>query len=293
MKTILKLTIILLASLFLFSCEEVIDIKLDQGESQLAVDALLAVENGPQKIRLTLSRPYFENKTADAVSGAELSLVRKPDGKVYSFSESSTSPGDYFSSEALEGMPLNEFELSIKWNGNEFRAVSMLPRKQVIDSLRQGYRESEFGNEPGTYLDLYANDLETNPSYRLPDFFWLRYSLNGVKNLRLANILVGSDAAFRPGVADGLPYIYPVRNSINTNKPYLVGDSIEVELYSIDAENFRFLTEMQTQLTNTGLFAQPAANVKGNIVNVNLNSKVQAIGNFGVCQLSKAGIKVK
>jgi len=293
MKTIMKLPIILLASLFLFSCEEVIDIKLDQGESQLAVDALLAVENGPQKIRLTLSRPYFENKTADAVSGAELSLVRKPDGKVYSFSESSTSSGDYFSSEALEGMPLNEFELSIKWNGNEFRAVSMLPRKQVIDSLRQGYRESEFGNDAGTYLDLYADDPKTNPTYRMPDYFWLRYSLNGTLDLRLGKILVGSDASFRPNVADGLPFIYPVRNSINSNKPYLSGDSIEVELYSIDAENFRFLTEMQTQLTNTGLFAQPAANVKGNILNVNLNSKVQAVGNFGVCQLSKASIKVK
>jgi len=291
--TFLKLAILPLLAFGLVSCEEVIDLELDKGESQLAVDALVSVDDGPQKIRLTLTRNYFDNAAADPATGAEVKIRRSLDGKEFVFTEKPAGSGNYFSDSSLWGRPLEPFELSVSYKGNSFKSVSLLPRKQVIDSLRQASRESEFGNEAGEYLDLYSTDPASRTEYPLPDFFWLRYSLNGVKNLRPGNLLVGADAAFNPGIADGLPLIYPVRNSINTNKPYLPGDSIGVELLSIDAENYRYLKEMQVQITNTGLFAQPSANVKGNIVNTDPNSKVPALGSFGMCQISRAGVKVK
>ena len=283
----------LVSAIALVSCEEVIDLKLDQGESQLAVDALVAVDDGVQKIRLTLTRPYFDNSKASAASGAIVKIIRKADGREYIFRESSSDPGDYISDSTLSGKPLDLFELQIDFRGNSFSAFSLLPRKQTIDSLKQAYREPEFGNEAGTYIDLFSQDPLTSPVYPLPDFFWLRYSLNGISNLRPGNLLVGGDGSFNPGVADGLPFIYPVRNSINTNKSYLVGDSIAVELLSIDAENYRFLKEMQVQITNTGLFAQPAANVKGNLQNKDKISVVPALGCFGMCQISRASVKIK
>jgi hypothetical protein len=288
-----KIAQFLLCLILLTSCEEVIDLKLDEGESQLAVDALVAVEDGPQKIRLTLTRPYFDNEKASPASSAQVKLIRKSDGREFVFRESESNAGDYLSDSSISGKALDAFELQIEFRGNRFSAVSYLPRKQNIDSLRQAFRPSEFGNEAGTYLDLYSLDPLTAPEYPLPDFFWLRYSLNGLQNLRPGNLLVGGDASFNPGVADGLPFIYPVRNSINSNKPYLPGDSIGVELLSIDAEIFRFLKEMQVQITNTGLFAQPSANVKGNFRNVNSASAAVALGCFGICHISRAGIRVK
>jgi hypothetical protein len=293
MNTFLKYPLMLLLAIGLVSCEEVIDLNLDKGDSQLGVDALLATDDGPQKIRLTLTKPYFENSAADPVLGAVVKVIRKSDGREFQFKENPSAAGDYLSDSSLFGKPLDVFELSINYQGNTFTSISRLPRPQLIDSLKQAFRESEFGNEAGTYLDLFSQDPKTSPDYPLTDFFWLRYSLNGVKNLRPQNILVGADAAFNPGVADGLPFIYPVRNSINSNKPYLVNDSIAVELLSIDAEMFRYVKEMQTQLTNTGLFAQPPANVKGNILNSDPGSKTVALGCFGMCQISRAGVKVK
>ena len=291
--TLLKFAILPLLAIGIVSCEEVIQLELDKGESQLAVDALVSVDDGPQKIRLTLTRTYFDNAAADPAVGADVK-IRRSDGKEFAFVEKPAGSGNYFSDTSLWGRPLEPFELNISYRGQTFKSVSLLPRKQVIDSLKVAYRESEFGNEAGNYLDLYAVDpVSGSPQYPLPDFFWLRYSLNGVNNIRPGNLLVGGDAAFNPGVADGLLFIYPVRNSINTNKAYLAGDSIDVELLSIDAENYRYLKEMQTQITNTGLFAQPSANVKGNIVNVDKNSKVPALGSFGMCQISRVGVKVK
>jgi hypothetical protein len=285
--------------LFLFSallfagCEEVIDLELDKGDSQLAVDALVVVDDGVQKIRLTLSQAYFNNEAAKGASGAEVKIVRKKDDSVFVFRENPMIAGEYISETSLRGNPLDVFELQITYSGNLFKAASRLPRRQVIDSLKQAERPSEFGNKAGIYLDLFSKDPPIGPAYPFPDFFWLRYSLDGKPNLRPGNILVGGDAAFNPGVADGLSFIYPVRNSINSNEPYKLGQRIDVELLSIDAENFRFLNEMRVQITNTGLFAQPAANVKGNIVNTDANSKIPALGCFGISQISRAGITIQ
>lgn len=279
---------------FVFSaCEEVIELELDNAESQLAVDALVAVDDGAQKIRLTLTQPYFNNDTAKGVTGAEVKIVRKSDDSVFTFNPNPLISGEFISEGQLSGNPGDLFELQISYNGNQFTSISRLPRRQVIDSLRQAYRPSEFGNKEGIYLDLYSVDPPSGPAYPFPDFFWLRYSLDGVRNLRARNLLVGGDASFNPGVADGLPFIYPVRNSINSNKPYTPGQRIDVELLSIDAENYRFLKEMRVQLTNTGLFAQPSANVKGNIFNADANSKIPALGCFGICQISRAGITIQ
>jgi hypothetical protein len=127
------------------------------------------------------------------------------------------------------------------------------------------------------------------------DFGWLRYSLNGKNDLRYNRLGAAFpvDAAFNPGSSDGLEFIFPIRNSINGDKGYLVGDTIAVELLSIDGEQWRFLKEMDIQLNNTGLFANPIANVRGNIFNTDANSKVQAVGCFGMARVSRAGVRIK
>jgi len=293
MKTFLKFALLPFLAIGLVSCEEVIDLELDKGESQLAVDALVSVEDGPQTIRLTLTRAYFDKAAASGASAAVVKIIRKSDGKEFFFRENPAVPGNYVSDSSLYGNPLEAFELTISYQGNSFSAISRLPRKQVIDSLNQAYRESEFGLEAGIYLDLFSQDPFSTPEYPMPDYFWLRYNFNGQANRQPGSLLVGADAAFQPGVADGLPLIYPVRNSINGSKPFVQNDTIGVELLSIDAEIFRYLKEAQTQITNTGLFAQPAANVSGNIVNSDPASKVPALGSFGMCQISRAGVRVK
>jgi hypothetical protein len=293
MKTLLKFALLPFLAIGLVSCEEVIELELDKGESQLAVDALVSVEDGPQTIRLTLTTAYFDNAAASGASDAIVKIIRKSDGKEFLFRENPSKPGNYVSDSSLYGNPLEAFELNISFKGNTYSAISNLPRKQLIDSLNQAYRESEFGLEAGIYLDLFSQDPARTPEYPLPDYFWLRYNFNGQVNRQPGSLLVGADAAFQPGVADGLPLIYPVRNSINGSKPFVQNDTIGVELLSIDAEIFRYLKEAQTQITNTGLFAQPSANVKGNIVNSDPASKVPALGSFGMCQISRAGVRVK
>jgi len=280
--------VVLMFSLVVFSCQDPITIDLDPGQSQLAVDALVMVNDGPQTIRLTLTNAYFDNGTKAA--GAKDALVKmiSSTGQELIFAEDTANPGNYVFPDTVRGKTGELFGLLIEYKGQKYQSGSMLVRGTKVDTLYQEERKAEFGNEAGTYLYLTAHD-----SGGIGDFCWIRYSLNGKRDLRPGRILVSADAAFNPGDADGLEFIYPVRNSINGNKPYLKDDKIDVELVSIDAENFRFLTEMQTQINNTGLFAEPAANVRSNIFNADKASKIQSVGCFGIARISKAGVTIQ
>ena len=278
----------MILSISLMSCEDVVDIDLDPGQSQLAVDALVMVNDGPQTIRLSMTNAYFDNGTKAAGAKGALVKMISSTGQELIFAEDTANPGNYVFPDTVRGTTGELFGLLIEYKGQKYQSGSMLVRGTKVDSLYQEERKAEFGNEAGTYLYLKAND-----SSGVGDFCWVRYSLNGVRDLRPGRILVAADAAFNPGDADGLEFIYPVRNSINGNKPYLKDDKIDVELVSIDAENFRFLTEMQVQINNTGLFAEPAANVRSNIFNADKNSKVQAVGCFGIARVSRASVTIQ
>jgi hypothetical protein len=287
MKTLFYFLLVV-ASMGLVSCEEPIAIELDKGTAQLAVDGLVIVDDGPQKIRLTLTDSYFSgNSNAGGVSGATVK-VQTSDGQTFSFAEDPANPGDYVFPDSIHADTGTYFLLSIQHQGETYQSASLLMRGTSIDTLNQEERPAEFGNEAGTYLNFRARDPKG-----FGDFFWIRYSLNGKRDLRPGKILVSADAAFNPGSADGLEFIYPVRNSVNNEKGYLKGDQIEVELLSIDVENYRFLFEMNTQINNTGLFAEPLANVRGNIINSRDPKGKQAVGCFGVARVARASLTIQ
>lgn len=277
-------------SFFLVSCEDPIDISLDEGKSQLAVDGLLLLEDGPQQIRLTLTGKYFDNNSQAAPATGAKVTVGTLSGQVFNFSEDPLNPGIYRSSESLPAKTGEFYGILIEYQGQRFGAFSQVRRRMVIDTLNQEERPSEFGNEAGSYLNLVVRD-----SAGIGDFCWIRYNLNGKEDLRPGrlNQALPVDGAFNPGAADGLEFIYPIQNSINGDKGYLVGDTITVSLLTIDPDQWRFLKEMDIQLNNVGLFANPIANVRGNIQNLDSTSTVKAVGHFGVAQVSRAGVRIK
>ena len=64
MKHILSILLIIFVSISLFSCENVVDINVQEGVSQLAVDALINNRAEKQTIKLTLSQAYFDVRRA-------------------------------------------------------------------------------------------------------------------------------------------------------------------------------------------------------------------------------------
>lgn len=293
MKT-LPIFVLFVALLGFTSCEDVIDVDLEEGETQLNVDAWVTNEAGAQNIRLSLTQAYFDNTEPPPALGANV-RVEDNEGNTYVFTDDNED-GIYTWTPAdpndVLGKIGNQYTLKIAYQGENYEARSEMNRVPPIDSIFYEFREDEFGSVDGYYAQLYARDLVGSG-----DCYWIRAFKNGQYLNKPEDINVAYDAGFsQGGNVDGLVFIQPIREGINPSEtdendeeiaPYALGDNIRVELYSITPDAFFFFQEVINQLNNGGLFAIPASNVSTNIINTNPNGKA-AVGYFGASAVSVA-----
>jgi hypothetical protein len=293
------LMIILSASIFVYSCEEVINPDLEKADPVLVIDAWLNNAPGAQRINLTRSQPYFENVLPSGVSGATV-RVTDENGKIYSFAE--TEAGVY------EWMPVgNEvfgeigftYELSVQAGVETFVAQARMGRAPAIDSI------TFFLEEGGQFTDdQYLAEFWSTDPLEPNDAYWIKTFKNSEQLLKPSEIVTAYDAGFsKGGNFNGVAFIAPIRRAINPfdededgtiKSPYVVGDSVYVQIQSVTEAGFNFLNEVRIQTDRPGgfseLFATPLANVATNITNVNANGS-RVLGFFNVGAVSGLGRK--
>lgn len=283
-------------SILLFSCEDVVDLKVPDSNQFVVVDATLTNQTGSQLIRLFKSQNYFNNNVPEAILGAKV-VVNDNEGNSYEFKENVTSPGVYewkpLGNNQVLGKIGRTYQLSIDWNGEHLDAVSKMNRVPAIDSIR--YKKStaslrqkgEGKPDEGYEAHFYAND-----PVGLADCYRLKAYKNGILFNEPNNLTVMFDSNFQKGSqGDGLMFILPVRSSISPEL-YVEGDSLKVELLSISEGQFDFYYQARQEINNAGLFSRPAANIPSNVVNKNKNSAWQGAGWFGVSAISSKKIKI-
>ena len=70
-----KYFLFLITILLLTSCEDIIDLELEQNDSQLVVDAWLNDQPGPQVIKLRRTIDYLDNSFTPEVTGATITVA--------------------------------------------------------------------------------------------------------------------------------------------------------------------------------------------------------------------------
>ncbi len=299
MKSFNFLFIVLSASLFFYSCEDVINPTLEEAEPVFVIDAWLNNADGPQEIRLTRSQPYFENLLPPGVSGAIVNVTDQ-NNNVYSFIE--TEPGVYVwtpvGNEVFGEVGLT-YSLSVQFGSETFISETRMGRIPVIDSV------TFFLEEGGQFFDdQYQAEFWSTDPIEPNDAYWIKTFKNGAQLLKPSEIITAYDAGFsKGGNFNGVPFIVPIRRAINPfdenedgtiKSPYVVGDSVYVQIQSVSEAAFNFLNEVRIQTDRPGgfseLFATPLANVSTNITNTNAaGSKV--VGFFNVGAVSGLGRK--
>lgn len=290
MKASINILLFVFITLLFVSCEKVIDIKLDQGTSQLAVDAFIDNKPGIQVIKLTKTAGYFNNAPCPAAIGATVSIVDS-DSNLFNFIDNSGT-GKY------EWMPsvgdtlirlAHSYTLTINYNSEQYKATSFAFPVPPVDSLNYEFLK---GNGPSSaeanYASFYSRDISG-----MPNFYWIKSFVNGTFLNKPSDLIVSQDGAFGGEGADGLPFILPIRQSINPEKGLVSGDTISVEVHSINPETFFFFQQTIQQTQNGGLFATPPANVISNIKNINPGSTSKAVGFFNTALIASNGIKIK
>jgi len=286
---------VLLPVIFLAqACEDVIDVELAEGDNQLVVDAWVNNLNQDQVIKLTRTSPYFDNSFSPVESGAMVTIV-EDNGTIYQFTEDGIT-GNYVwspSGGTTFGTVGSTFALAIELeNGKNYEAFSIMNRTTAVDSINVEFREEQLGQPEGFYCEFFGIDPQ-GPG----DTYWIKTFKNDQFLNKPNEINIAFDASFTPGV-DGVNFITPIRSFVNrqpdsgddavddnTVAPWAEGDSIRVEIHSLNLESFQFISQMQTQLTlgDAGIFAEPPANVPTNITSTDgTNAADVPVGFFNV-----------
>ncbi|MDB5239489.1 MAG: hypothetical protein JWP57_114 [Spirosoma sp.] len=259
--------ILIASSLTLYSCETVIDAKLDTGPTQLTVDATITDQPGQQSIRLTQTAAYFDNSPSPAAIGATVN-VSDGAGRTFPFNDSAST--GYYVWKPKAGDTLGQigqtYNLSITYQGNTYRASSTMNRVPPVDSIIFRKKKlNPLSSTEGYQAEFYARDLPG-----ATDYYRIRFFRNGVLQNRARDIITLKDASFSGSAnTDGFVFIRPFRQSINPDSLYAPNDIVNVEIRSITPEAYEFWQQFARQITNGGLFATPPANVPTNIINTN------------------------
>lgn len=302
-----KLFLLAGIAMLAFSCEDVIEVDLADGDRQLVVDAWINNKPETQTIRLTRAGAYFANSFSAAETEASVT-VTDADGRVYTFLDTDKDGAYTWTPEA--GQVFGEVGMAYTLNivtaaGLQYTATSVLERVMPIDSIAYEYREEELGQPAGYYAELFARDL---PGFG--DAYWIKTFKNGQFLNKPQEMNLAYDAGFTAGAGlDGIYLTKPIRLAINripdsgdgavdTNDlpPYALGDSIYVEVLSLNDEAFMFLEQARTQMTlgDASLFAEPPANVPTNIQSINAATNAdRAVGFFNVSAASAMGVRVQ
>jgi len=240
---------ILLFTLFLNSCEDVVDVDLNNAPPKLVIDASINWEKGTtgnqQKIKLTTTTDYFSD-IIPSVSGATI-FITNTDNTVFDFIENANT-GEYFCNDFVP--VLNEaYTLTVLSNGQTYTAKETLLAVAKIDGIIQN-------NEGG----FTGNEIEIRTSYTDPaneDNYYL-YKYKYSNQIKL-DYYVDEDNFFQ-----GNSFF-----SISQNDELKIGDQIEVTHYGISKRFYNYMSILLSIAGSNGggPFQSPPATVRGNIVN--------------------------
>lgn len=264
-----KLFVMILCFGILASCEDVIDVELDEAPPRLVVEANINIwEDGTTSslVRLTTTAAFFDNNVPFVTEA--IVTVTDENGIVYAFNYSEN--GFYLSDLSPE---LNvDYTLQIVYKEQTYSATEKLSSVSPLEYIEQ----RNDGGFTGEDIELKA--FFTDPSGEDNFYFFEGLSERG-------DVLdVYSDEFFDGNRIFGYYLV----------EDLAAGDSVQFNLYGINEafHNFMFVLLQQTSNQGGGPFETQPATVRGNIIN-ETNSDNFPLGYFRVSEVSTLNYTVQ
>lgn len=225
-----KYIIITIAIIFV-SCTKEVNIKLKTANPLIVIEGNISDEPGPYTVKLSKTVSFSAANMYPPISGA-LVVISDNMGVVDTLSE--TTPGAYLTHKIV-GTQGNTYTLKVLAEGKEYHAVSSMPFKVKLDSIR--FEESSLpGSTAKSYaiIPLYLDPMTFGNSYR---FF---FSTRGVydKTYQVSNDNNGN------GSVNQQPF-----NSDDVE--FLEGDTVNVTMRCIDENTYNYYYSL-SQLSGGG-----------------------------------------
>jgi len=249
------------------SCEEVIELDLNDTSPKNVIEAVITDQPGPYSVRLSQSTDFYEPGVYPAISNA---LIQISDDTGFSeFLTEIEEPGVYHTDQLI-GTPGVLYNITVQLDDVTYNAESLLPVPVNLDSIRYVYEENNSPNpdESDYSLHFHFQDPPNSDNY---------YRIKIYRNNRLNDdIFLLSDEFF-----DGLYIDYKIDkiDSLET------GDLINVELLSINEDNYHYFLSLTDAIATGGNFmaSDAPANPPSNLDN-------EALGYFGTFSIKEGEI---
>ncbi|MAN59132.1 MAG: hypothetical protein CMC08_04770 [Flavobacteriaceae bacterium] len=257
-----KWLIIFVLASFTQSCEEVVEIDLNESEPRLVVDASINLREdgtGNAVVKLTTTAPFFDSEIP-VVSNAQV-FVRDEFGTTYPFTY--TENGVYTA--AVTPVFNIDYTLDIMYGGQRYTATEELQSVVPIDFVEQR-NDGGFDGE-SIELKAFFNDPPNEENF----YFFEGLSDKGDEYDTLDDEFFDGNLIFGFYVVDDLE----------------TGDRVTFNLYGVDKQffNFMFVLLQQGSDDGGGPFETQPATVRGNLVNVTDPDRFP-LGYFRVSEVS-------
>jgi|SRR5690606_3116457 hypothetical protein len=232
----------------LLSCEDVIDVGLNDAEPQLVVSASVNNKDNVQVVMIARTVPFSSDEPFDGVSGVRVQMQEISGGHagIRTFDFEETTPGRY-EAQNFMGVPGAGYSLSVLTDDLHLTATAVMSSPIRIDSIGTGIRRL-FGEEE-RFVQIKYQDPPGVPNYYR--FLW---SINGAP----FEMLHVSRDKFNDGK-------YVSEDLFDPDVDLKEGDSVIIKVECIDEQTFNFWNVVQSMNPGTAAPANPPS-VFGNQV---------------------------
>ena len=242
------LTLFILFVISLVSCEDVINVDLDEGQPKLVIEASILWQKGTtgenQTISLSKSSSYYENQIIPA-NNALVTIANGTD--VFNFIEEGTT-GNYNCTNFIPVIG-NTYTLTVIFEGQTYTATEEFIGVPTIDSVEQSVFNG-FGNDAVQVKFLFQDEVSQNNYY-------LEKYVSSIK--LLPEYDVNEDVFTQGNQMFGL-YI---DGDLKPN------DQLDFTLYGINERYYNYMNILLGQTGGNGgsPFSTAPATIRGNIIN--------------------------
>jgi len=237
------------------SCQDVIDIDLNDADPKYVIEGAVIEGVDSILVRVTQTASFFDASEPQGINNATV-VVTMPNGQEVTLGSIGNG---YYTATGQTISTSSTYSLRVNVDEQEFTATTYMPAHTELDSLNVEFSEGLFGLE-GTYNVF----LNFNDSLGIADYYKMNVTVNDTL-LNSANEIMVVDDALVDGNAIYMPVFV---------RDFDLGDSVAIELQAIDKATYKFYLTMASVAGSSAgspfsaTPANPESNIKGGALGV-------------------------
>ncbi len=267
-------SLIVLFSVMLISCEETIELDLEQTPTRVIIEGLITNMEGKNYVRISRSVDFYNVGSSVAVNDAVVNVV-DDQGLQIAF-DKVDGTGRYLPSTFFAGAIGRTYKLTVQLDNQVYQAEDEMMPVTKFDSVTFQLNNDELKDphEKGKVYELvmYAEEPQSRKDYYLFKF----YRNDSLKTYNKTDIYFSDDTLLGERIDALTSPVYFGEN-----------DTAEIQMLSLTRKGYLYYNDLSFLINSDGgMFSPPPANPRTNISN-------NALGFFQVSAMDTAKLVIR